>query len=280
MALYDNKVLNGEHLSYLIGLIKTSLAGKQSTIDSSHKLDTSLVDTNNGAGFVSATEKSTWNGKQDALVFNTTYNATSNKVATMGDIPDISGKQDALVFNTTYNSTSNKVATMSDIPDISGKQDVLEFNSAYNATTNKVATMNDISGKQDELVFNTAYNASTNKVATMSDLPTNTSQLTNGAGFQTADEVATAIQSALGGLTTFHFEVVSTLPASNPDTNAIYLVAKSTASTNNIYEEWAWVKTGTENDQDVYGWEHIGDTQVDIASLSNTEIQTIWESVS
>ena len=37
MAVYDSKVLNGEHLSYLISLIKTALGGKQNTIDSSHK---------------------------------------------------------------------------------------------------------------------------------------------------------------------------------------------------------------------------------------------------
>lgn len=223
MAVYDNKVLNGEHLSYLIGLIKTALSGKQPTIDGSHKLATNLIDTGNDASFVSSTEKSTWSGKQDALVFNTAYDASTNKVATMSDIPDVSGKQDALVFNSTYNATDNKVATMADIPSV--------------------------------------------------------------AGFQTASDVSTAINTALGGLTTFHFEVVSALPQSNQDSSAIYLVPKSTSSTNNIYEEWAWVKTGTETNAneetvDVFGWEHIGDTQVDIASLSNTEIQTIWESVS
>ena len=214
MAVYDSKVLNGEHLSYLIGLIKTALSGKQATIDSSHKLATNLIDTGNDAGFVSATEKSTWDGKQDALVFNTAYNATSNKVATMDDV---SGKQDSLVFNSTYDASTNKVATMADIPSVSG--------------------------------------------------------------FQTASDVQTAISSAISGLTTFHFEVVQTLPQSNQDSSAIYLLPKSTASTNNIYEEWAWVKTGTENEQDVYSWEHLGDTQVDLATLSNTEIQTIWDGV-
>lgn len=194
MAVYDNKVLNGEHLSYLISLIKTALSGKQPTIDGSHKLATNLIDTGNGASFVSSIEKSAWNSKQEALVFNSTYNASSNKVATMADIPSV-------------------------------------------------------------------------------------------AGFQTASDVSTAISTALGGLTTFHFEVVSALPQSNQDSSAIYLVPKSTASTNNIYEEWAWVKTGTETNEneetvDVFGWESLGDTQVEIASLSNTEIQTIWESVS
>ena len=194
MAVYDSKVLNGEHLSYLISLIKTALGGKQNTIDSTHKLATSLIDTGNDAGFVSSTEKSTWDGKQDALVFNTAYNASSNKVATMADIPSVSG-------------------------------------------------------------------------------------------FQTASDVNTAINTAISGLTTFHFEVVQALPQSNQDSSAIYLLPKSTSSTNDIYEEWAWVKTGTETNEneetvDVYGWEHLGDTQMDISVLSNTEIQTIWDGVS
>lgn len=109
MATYDNKVLTGDKLVYFASLVKSAISGKQ-----------------------------------DSLVFNTTYNASSNKVATMSDLPDVSGKQDALVFNTAYNASTNKVATMSDIPDVSGKQDTLVFNTAYNASSNKVATMSDI----------------------------------------------------------------------------------------------------------------------------------------
>ena len=84
MASYDNKVLTGDQLVTLVGKIKSALAAKQ-----------------------------------DALTFNTAYNASTNKAATMADIPDVSGKQDALVFNTAYNASTNKVATMSDIPDTS-----------------------------------------------------------------------------------------------------------------------------------------------------------------
>ena len=187
MASYDNKVLTGDKLVYYSGLVKSAVAGKQ-----------------------------------DALAFNTEYNATSNKAATMADIPDISGKQDALVFNTTYNASTNKVATMSDIPDISGKQ--------------------------DSLVFNTAYNASSNKVATMSD-----------------------ITSAIGGITTFGFEVVNSLPVSDISTSTIYLVPKSTSGTNQVYTEYAYINNA---------WEIIGDTQITIETLSNNDIDTIWGAAS
>jgi hypothetical protein len=42
---------------------------------------------------VTTGEKSTWNGKQNALVFNTAYNASTNKVATMADVTTITFKQ-------------------------------------------------------------------------------------------------------------------------------------------------------------------------------------------
>lgn len=96
-------------------------------------------------------------------------------------------------------------------------------------------------------------------------------------GYQDATQVAAAINSAIAGLTTFHFEVVDTLPGTDIDTNAIYLVPKTTPETDNIFEEWAYVKT--DSNPDVYRWEHLGDTQLAIETLSNTEIQTIWDSV-
>lgn len=127
---------------------------------------------------------------------------------------------------------------------LGGKQDSLVFNTAYNASSNKVATMTDVGTKQDTLVFNTAYNASSNKAATMSD-----------------------ITSAIGNITTFGFEVVQALPQSDISTSTIYLVPKSTSGTNQVYTEYAYISNA---------WEIIGDTQMTIETLSNTDIDTIW----
>ena len=123
MATYDNKLLDGEHLVYFAGKVKTALGGKQNSITSSNKLDYSLLDnapaiptvpTNvsaftNDAGYltsytetepaftaspahgIASSDITAWNGKQDALVFNTAYNASSNKVATMSDITSAIG---------------------------------------------------------------------------------------------------------------------------------------------------------------------------------------------
>ena len=97
--------------------------------------------------------------------------------------------------------------------------------------------------KQDALIFNTAYDASTNKVATMSDIST-----------------------AIGGLTGFHFEIVQTLPATG-NANAIYLVLKSSGISGNVYTEYAYINNA---------WEQLGDTQLSLDYLSNSEIDTIW----
>lgn len=64
------------------------ISGKQDVIDSTHKLAADLIDdTSSTNKFTNATEKQTWNAKQDALTFNTTPSA-DNKVATMADIED------------------------------------------------------------------------------------------------------------------------------------------------------------------------------------------------
>ena len=105
-----------------------------------------------------------------------------------------------------------------------------------------------LADKQDGLVFNTAYNASSNKVATMSDITT-----------------------AIGNITTFGFEVVNSLPQSDISTSTIYLVAKQTSGTNQVYTEYAYINNA---------WEIIGDTQLTIETLSNSEIDTIWAAAS
>lgn len=105
------------------------------------------------------------------LVTNTAYNASSNKIATMSDLPSVpvtdvkvnnssvvsSGVVD-LKTNTAYNASSNKLATMSDIPSVP-------------VTDIKINNTSILSNGSANIVTNTAYNASSNKIATMSDVP-------------------------------------------------------------------------------------------------------------
>lgn len=88
--------------------VHPSDTSKQSVIDSTHKLDADLVsDATSTNKFVSASDKQTWSAKQDALVFNTAYDATNNKVATMSDIT----KQNAGLGNVTNDQQVKAKAT-------------------------------------------------------------------------------------------------------------------------------------------------------------------------
>lgn len=251
MASYDNKVLTGDQLVYFSSLVKSALA---------NKADASAV-----------------SGKQDALVFNTAYNASTNKVATMADMPivdvveNVNVNQDksiitlgnktitvdnfesGLVLEVDEETGNGRLICSLEIPTGFGVENIstgeLDSNDEEIMLDTKLNTMDTaISGKQDALVFNTAYNASSNKVATMSD-----------------------ITNALSGVGSFSFEIVQSLPQSNISTSKIYLVAKGTAGTNQVYTEYAYVNNA---------WEIIGDTSMSIDTLSNAEVQTIWNTAS
>lgn len=63
-----------------LGTVITDISGKQDVIDASHKLDADLVDdTTSTNKFVTASDKSTWGGKQDALVSGTNIKTINNE---------------------------------------------------------------------------------------------------------------------------------------------------------------------------------------------------------
>ena len=112
-------------------------------------------------------------------------------------------------------------------------------------------------------------------------IPTDNSQLQNGAGYQTAsqvetaiagkgyqtaEQVQTAITSAVGGIQTFKFQIVENLPTTGAS-NIIYLKLKATGTEGNVYTEYAYISDK---------WEIIGDTAVTLDFLTNAEIQQIW----
>lgn len=64
------------------------------------------------------------------------------------------------------------------------------------------------------------------------------------------------------------FQVVAELPSSDIQTNVIYLVPKSSAQTNNDYDEYIYALKST--NPDTYGWEKIGDTEIDLSGYVTT----------
>lgn len=92
-----------------LGTVVTDVSNKQDVIDSSHKLSADLVDDSSTTHkFVTASDKTTWNGKQDALVSGTNIKTINNEsILGSGNITiqggDVSGKEDV----------SNKVTSLS-----------------------------------------------------------------------------------------------------------------------------------------------------------------------
>lgn len=85
-------------------------------------------------------------------------------------------------------------------------------------------------------------------------VPTKVSQITNDSGFQTSQQVQSSINSAIGKITQFDFQVVESLPGSGKK-GIIYLVSNH-GSGNNIYDEFIWVDSK---------FEKIGTTAVDLS---------------
>lgn len=97
-------------------------------------------------------------------------------------------------------------------------------------------------------------------------------------GYQTATQVASAINSAIAGVTQFDLQVVESLPAKGKK-GVIYLMAHSHAS-GDAYDEYVWVESKS-------AFEKIGNTDIDLSAymkktdltaIANSEIDTILAS--
>lgn len=124
-------------------------------------------------------------------------------------------------------------------------------------------------GITDASISNKTITLGSNSVT----IPTNNNQLTNGAGYQTASDVSSAISSAIGDITGIEYQIVEELPGTG-EKGVIYLISNN-GSGQNIYDEYIW--TGT-------AFEKIGTTDVDLSNywsktdlvaIQNNEIDTI-----
>lgn len=128
------------------------------------------------------------------------------------------------------------------------------------AHTHEISNVNGLQGQLDLKALKT-------------EIPTNNNQLSNGAGYQTANDVQSSINSALADITGISFEIVTQLPESGL-AGKFYLMANS-GSGNNIYDEYIYYNSK---------WEKIGTTEVDLSgylkttdmvAIQNSEIDTI-----
>lgn len=104
------------------------VSGLQAEITSSNKLASDLVeDTNNTNKFVTASEKTTWNGKQDALTAGTNITIQNNVIS--ANVPTIDLSNYLAKDNTTsYTPTGDyNPATKKYVDDNAGSEEVTEY---------------------------------------------------------------------------------------------------------------------------------------------------------
>lgn len=200
-----------------------------------------------------------------AYTSSTDYDASGAAAAVLG------ASTDAASANTVYGAKAAAAAAQSDV-------DALE--SLVGSTAVSTQITNAING------LDSSISAETNKAIasvtvvdgkitnhTKITVPTNNNQLTNGAGYQTASDVSSAIASAIAGIQGITYEIVQSLPASG-QAGVIYLIAHS-HGTGDIYDEYIWVNNAFEKigstDVDLTGYW----AKADLVAITNSEIDTI-----
>ena len=100
----------------------------------------------------------------------------------------------------------------------------------------------------------------------------------DGTNAVTGKAVYDFVTAAIAGISGFHAEIVSELPASG-QSNILYLVAKSSAASGDGYDEYLYINGA---------WERVGSTDIDLSgyvqasemhAITNTEISDIINQV-
>lgn len=259
MAEYDRHLLDGEHLGHLISKIKSLVATKitnPATKSNGQVLQyngTDWVATTLSPSGVSSVTAAT--GETVVVVDNTdsanpklgvAICATPGNVALTKESDGLKANIASLSADVVVDGTTNKAYTATEKTKLAGIAAGAEVNvnADWNAVSGDAQILNKPTlGTAAAKDFTTAITAGSNDLVTSG-----------------------AVQSAIAGLTGFHFEIVQTLPATG-ETNVIYLVPKTSGPQTNIYTEYAWINNA---------WEQLGDTQISLEYLTNAEIDTIW----
>lgn len=109
------------------------VSGLQSELSASNKLNPAYIDYDSTHAAVTDAEKTTWSGKQDALTFDGTYSASTNKAATVSTVTnainalDVTGASGISAAKTisAWSETDGKVSVSTQDIAITGTQAVL-----------------------------------------------------------------------------------------------------------------------------------------------------------
>lgn len=187
-------------------------------------------------------------GKQATLTFDTTPTASSTNPVTSG------GVYSAIPTKTSDLTNDSGYITSNDIPE----------GAAASNTTPKMdgtATVGtEMAFARGDHIHPTDTSRAPLASPALTGVPT---APTASSGTNTTQIATTAfVQTAIGGLALITISVVNSLPTTG-QSNVIYLVPKSTAQTNNAYDEYIWVASTSK-------FEKIGDTEIDLSGYLTT----------
>lgn len=200
-----------------------------------------------------------------------TTSATSPKMDGTANV----GKEDTYARGDHVHPTDTSRASASDVTALTGRVgDLEEAVGSGGSVDSKITSAiqgldSSISASSNQAI--SAVTITDGKISASSKvtIPTNTNQLTNGAGFQTASEVNALISSALTTVMDYKGTVatVTDLPATGNKNGDVYHVTATDG-------EYAW--NGTE-------WEELGSIidlsgyveDTDMTAITSTEINTI-----
>ena len=260
--------VNQDNLKTILQKIKSWAEGKFLT---EHQDISGKVDKVSGKGLSTNDFTTTLKNKLDGIATGAEVNVQANWNQTDTSADDYI-KNKPTLFSGNYNDLSNK-PTIPTIPSLSKGTTNGSGNavtdiavSGHTVTLTKGATFltqhQDISGKQDKITSSNKLPYSL--ISGTPTIPTNNNQLTNGAGYQTASQVSNAISNAISGITSFEYEVVTSLPTTGVK-GKIYLKSNNQGA-NNVYEEYIWVNSA---------FEMIGTTAVDLSNYLQKTEQTV-----
>ena len=178
---------------------KNTWNAKQNAISASNKISADHVDdTSTTHKFVSSSEKTTWNGKQDKITSTNllSYSLVEglSTVAHSGSYTDLSDKP-----------TLSTVASTGAYSDLTGKP----------AINNGTLTIGVSLGSPEAISTGNTFTANQSGNTTLNiKIPNNTNQLTNGANFQSATQVSSAI-STHNSSSTAHSDIRDLITGTN-----------------------------------------------------------------
>lgn len=201
-------------------------------------------------------------------------------------VPKETGK--GLSTNDYTTAEKNKLTGIEDNAEVNVIEEI-EVNGTAATISGKKASITIQAGAIDSISVNgVAQTIDANKNVNIT-VPTDTNDLTNGAGFidntvnnltnyykKTETYTQTEIDNIISAIATLNIAIVQTLPTEDISNTTIYFVPKTTAETNNYYDEYIYVNNN---------WELIGSTELnlsdyvrfsDLVAITNAEIDTIF----